>query len=323
MSIPNATPRPSTKGSALMNTKLSESSALHGCAPEPAWPSTATTPNAVSAKPATTSSQVTILTCAPVLCLRLALSRTALEGLERAQLVPRLLVRLGCGKAEPPRVGLDHTLADADINRAALHARWSALTPEAQIALRERVRAGVVRDARSLWLGLSLVGRERHVARGKDARLIATAARHARVFLDEARAGLRLDLQRIHRADVEALGGGALKPRLLMKGSPVRIRGLHPRVDLDGLTVADPDARRVGETHALVLLRADDLAGEATDAQRRVGEDHATRELRRLRRRRARDGRAADRLASDERDDRCRAPQEVPTRYVRPVSLCV
>ena len=95
MSRPTATPKPITNGSTLMNTKLSDSSSLQGCAPEPAWPSTVTTPNTVSARPARTRSQVMILTCAPVPCLFLALSRTALEGLERAQLVPGLLVGLG------------------------------------------------------------------------------------------------------------------------------------------------------------------------------------------------------------------------------------
>ena len=40
ISRPAATPKPSTNGSTFTNTKLSESSALQGCAPELAWPST-------------------------------------------------------------------------------------------------------------------------------------------------------------------------------------------------------------------------------------------------------------------------------------------
>src|SRR6266516_1194545 len=144
MSSPTATPKPRTNCSALMNTKLSESSLPQGCAPEPAWPSADATPTPVSTRPAMTMSQATIFTCSLGARLRLALCRTALEGLERAQLVPRLLGRLGRGEAEPPGIGLDDPLADADVDRAALHAGRSALAPEAQVAFREGVRDHVV-----------------------------------------------------------------------------------------------------------------------------------------------------------------------------------
>src|SRR4029077_18834351 len=56
---------PRTNGNALMNTKLSESSLLHGWVPDPAWPTAVATPNAARARPATTRSQVMILTCSP------------------------------------------------------------------------------------------------------------------------------------------------------------------------------------------------------------------------------------------------------------------
>jgi len=79
--------------------------------------------------------------------LRLALSRTALERLERAQLVPRLFRRRGGVEAQPPRLGLDDPLTDPDVDRAALDTRGPTLAPEAQVALRERVRHGVVCDA--------------------------------------------------------------------------------------------------------------------------------------------------------------------------------
>src|ERR1700704_3674092 len=78
--------------------------------------------------------------CALRALLRLALSWTALECLERAQLVPRLFVRLGLRETESSRIGLDDPLPDADVDRTALDACGPTLTPEAQIALRERVR---------------------------------------------------------------------------------------------------------------------------------------------------------------------------------------
>src|SRR5687768_4233880 len=296
-----------------MNTKLSESSALHGCAPEPACPRTVMTPNAVSARPARTRSQLTILMCSPAPCLGLALGGAALECLERAQLVPLVHVGLGRRETEPSGISLDDALADADVDRAPLDARRSGLTPEAQIALGERVRAGVVRDARGLRLRLSLVGRERHVAGGEDARFVAAAARHAGVFLDEARAGARFDLHRIDRADVKALGGGTLQAGLLVERAAIGISRLDDRIHLDVRVVDDTDSRRIREADELVLLRADDLAGETTDAERRVGEDHAARELGPGRRGLAGDGRAPERLEGHERDDRCRSAQEVPT----------
>src|SRR2546427_6955429 len=122
-------------------------------------------------------SQATILTCSPGARLRLALCRTALEGLERAQLVPRLLGRLGRGKAEPPGIGLDDPLPDADVDRAALHAGRSALAPEAQVALRERVRDHVVGDARFLRRWRAVGRRLRQIAGREDACLVATAGR--------------------------------------------------------------------------------------------------------------------------------------------------
>src|SRR6185503_9443091 len=79
--------------------------------------------------------------------LRLALSRTALERLERAQLVPRLFRRRGGIEAQPPRLGLDDPLTDPDVDRAALDTRRPTLAPEAQVALREGIRRGVVCDA--------------------------------------------------------------------------------------------------------------------------------------------------------------------------------
>src|SRR5512132_268039 len=97
--------------------------------------------------------------------LSLALSRTALERLERAQLVPRLFGGCGSVEAQPPRLGLDDPLTDPDVDRAALDARRSALAPEAQVALRERVGDRVVRDARLLWRGVTVVRRVREVAR--------------------------------------------------------------------------------------------------------------------------------------------------------------
>src|SRR6266849_9413544 len=177
--------------------------------------------------------------------LRLALSRTALEGLERAQLVPRLLVRLGCGQAEPPGIGLDDPLADADVDRAALDACGTALAPEAQIAFRERIRDRVVGDARLLRRRVAVVGRHGEIAGREDARLVAAAARHAGVLADEARAGARLDLKGVHRADVEALRRRTLQARLLMELPAVGVRGLDHRVDLRLGVVEDPDARHI------------------------------------------------------------------------------
>src|SRR6266571_8821936 len=212
-----------------------------------------------------TMSQATILTCSPELRLRLALCRTALEGLERAQLVPRLLGRLWRGEAEPPGIGLDDPLADADVDRAALHAGRSALAPEAQVAFREGVRDHVVGDARLLWRRIAVVRRLREIAGREDAGLVAAPARDAGVLADEARAGARLDLQRVHRADVEALRGRTLQARLLMELPAVGVRGLDHRVDLRRRVVEDPDARYIRETSSFVLLRADDLAGQAAD----------------------------------------------------------
>src|SRR5256885_5103816 len=122
-------------------------------------------------------SQATILTCSPGARLRLALCRTALERLERSQLVPRLLGRLGRGKAEPPGIGLDDPLADADVDRAALDARGSAFAPEAQVAFREGVRDHVVGDARLLRRWVAVGRRLREIAGRADTCLVATPAR--------------------------------------------------------------------------------------------------------------------------------------------------
>jgi len=168
-----------------------------------------------------------------------------------------------------------------------------------------------------------MVRRVREIARWEDARLVASTARHTGVFADESGAGARLDLQRVDRADVEAFGGRALETRLLMELAAVGICSLDQRVDLRLRVVEDADTRHVRQTVSLVLLRTDDLARETADAECWVGEDHALGELGRVRRRGARDGRAAERFQGHERDDRCRSAQEVATRNVRPLSLSV
>ena len=107
-------------------------------------------------------------------------------------------------------VALDDPLPDADVHGAALDARRPAVPPVAEVALGEGVGLLVVRDARFLCeLGLR-VRRLRLIADRERARLRAPAAGNARVLADEARSGPRLDLQRVHRAHVEALRGGAL-----------------------------------------------------------------------------------------------------------------
>src|SRR6266850_1295615 len=152
--------------------------------------------------------------------LRLAGRGAAFERLERAQLVPGLLGRRGLVEAETSGLGLDDALADADVDRAPLDARRSTLAPEAQVALREDVLLRVVGDARTLRrcrIRGEVVHRERELARGEDAGLVAATACHAAVLVDEARARLRLDPQRVDRADVETLRGRALEARLLME----------------------------------------------------------------------------------------------------------
>ncbi|MDP9253093.1 MAG: hypothetical protein M3O80_08805 [Chloroflexota bacterium] len=157
----------------------------------------------------------------------------------------------------------------------------------------------------------------REITGGEDARLVAAPARHAGVLADETRSGARLDLKCVHRTDVKAFGGRTLQARLLMELPSVGIRGLDQRVDLDFRVVEDPDAWHVREADALVLLRADDLAGQAADAERWVGEDDALGEFRRARSGRARDCRAAEGLERHEGDDRCRSAQKVASRDVR------
>src|SRR5207302_9985584 len=130
--------------------------------------------------------------------------------------------------------------------------------------------------------------------------------------------GTGLDLQRIDGADVEAFRGRALKARLLMELTAVRVCGLDHRRDLGRRVVEDADPRHVGEALVLVLVRADHFARQAADAERRVGKDDALRGLGRLRGRAVRDAEAADRFERDERDDRRgRCLQEAAAGWVR------
>src|SRR3989442_14662675 len=119
-------------------------------------------------------------------------------------------------------VALDDPLSYADVHRAALDARRAALAPEAEIALGERVLLRVVRDAAAL-VERELVRRVRFVADRERARLGAPAAGDAGVLADEARAGARLDLERVDGTDVQAFRGGALEARLLMERAAIRV----------------------------------------------------------------------------------------------------
>src|SRR5439155_1027890 len=95
----------------------------------------------------------------------------------------------------------------------------------------------------------------------KDARLVASPAGDAGVLVDVARAGLRIDTQRLDRTDVETLGGRALEAWLLMELAAVGIRGLHRGVHLRGRVAEDPDARHIGEA-----LAANRRPNDALDA---------------------------------------------------------
>src|SRR5258708_40316745 len=93
---------------------------------------------------------------APSASLGLPLRRARLEGLEGPQLGPRAEVRLGGVEAQV--IALDDALLDADVDGAPLDARGSTLAPVAEVAFRECVELGVVRDAR-LLMELELVRR--------------------------------------------------------------------------------------------------------------------------------------------------------------------
>ena len=99
-----------------------------------------------------------------------------------------------------------------------------------------------------------------------------------------------------------------------MERAAVGVRGLDDGRHLDVGVVEDADARHVREARAPVLLRADDLARQAADAELRIGEDDAVGELRRARGRAAREAEAADGLERDERDDRRACFEEIPPR---------
>ena len=109
-----------------------------------------------------------------------------------------------------------------------------------------------------------------------------------------------------------------------MELAPVRVRVLDHLRDLRRRVVEDADARHGREPLALVLLGADDLAGEAADAQARVGEDDAGRKLRLFWCRPGRQAQPADGFEGDERYDRSGATaQEIAAGEIRLVRRSV
>src|SRR6267378_2972475 len=166
--------------------------------------------------------------------------------------------------------------------------------------------------------------RLRLVADRERTRLRAASAGDTGVLADEARSGSGLHLERVDRAYVEAFGGRALEARLLMELAAVGVRILDHLRDLRRWVVEDTNARHSRETFALVLLGADDLARETADAEARVGEDDAGRELRLLRCRSGRQAQPADGVEGDERYDGSGATaQEIAAGEIRLVGRSV
>src|SRR6185437_12790371 len=113
------------------------------------------------------------------------------------------------------------------------------------------------------------------IADWERARLRAASARDADVLLDVARHRPRLDLERVDRADVQAFGDGALQAWLLMERAAAWVRLLDLGIDLGGRIVEDTNAGDRREALFAVDSRADHLAGQAADTQRRIREDNA------------------------------------------------
>ena len=98
----------------------------------------------------------------------------------------------------------------------------------------------------------------------------------------------------------------------------IRVGILDDLSDLRRGVVEDADTGDRGKTFALVLLRADHLAGETPDAQARIGEDDAARELGLFRCGAGHQAEAANRLEGDERHDRSgAAAKEIAAGEIR------
>jgi hypothetical protein len=186
-------------------------------------------------------------------------------------------------QAHATSIDLQDALADPNVDRASLCAGGPAVAPVAQVALREAVFHGVVGDARFL-AELELVGGVFLQTRREDACLSATIAGDADILADVARARGRLHAQRVYRVYIQALGSGALQAWLLVELAAAGILCLDSRVDVCRGIVEHSDVRQIREALLFVDLRADDLAGEAADAERRIGKDDAIGELRGFRR---------------------------------------
>src|SRR5229473_1717886 len=107
------------------------------------------------------------------------------------------------------------------------------------------------------------------VADRERAGLGAAAAGHAAILADVPRARLRLHGERVDRADIQALRGRALQARLLVEAAAPGVRLGDGHVHLDRRVIEDADPWNVGEPPFAVHERADDLAGEAADAEGR------------------------------------------------------
>src|SRR5439155_26690824 len=80
--------------------------------------------------------------------LRLPLRGAALECLERPEFRPRLPIARGGVEAEV--ITPDDSLSDSNVDRASFDAGRPAIAPVAEVALRECVCDGVIRDASGL-----------------------------------------------------------------------------------------------------------------------------------------------------------------------------